>query len=197
MTQYKTIVIDPPWPGPGAAYRCRVNSPIQLIPYTCMSGIQLAAMRIPDIATPDSQLWIWATSRNIGDAFLLAQLWGFTYRANFIWQKRPGMGRHCRHDAEFLLYCARHGALLCAPKRCPAQTQHWPKPKAHSAKPAEAYEFIRSFSEEPRIDIFSRQTRPGFTPWGNQCGLLDAPSTKHQEPSTPHQEPRTKNQEPS
>jgi len=173
--KFKTIVIAPPWPGPGAcpAFKSK-NAPDMVIPYTTQTGIQVAAMRIPEIAENESQLWIWATSRNIGDATLLAQLWGFQYRALFIWMKRLGMGRHVRHQCEFLLYCGRPGAKIVAPKECPVQVHTWPKPKRHSEKPAEAYAMIERLSEGPRIDIFARQKRPGFTPWGNQAPVEEA-----------------------
>jgi len=170
--KYKTIVIDPPWPGPGAvpAFDGTSNGPMQvnLIPYATMTGIQVAALNVPDIAAADAQLFIWATSRSVGDAMLLAQSWAFKFRGLFIWAKPLGLGRHVRSEAEFLLWAARKGAHMVKPKDCPRQIQHWPKPKRHSEKPAEAYEFIRSLTKAPRLDIFARQQRPGFQYFGNQ-----------------------------
>lgn len=176
--QFKTIVIDPPWPGPGSTPNFRKNksgkSEVSLIPYSTMSGFQLSAMRVDQTATTDAQLWMWATSRSMGDAMLLVQLWNFAYRGLFVWKKPGlGMGRHMRHQCEFLIYAGRPGAKLVQPKKCPRQFQEWPTPKAHSEKPPEAYDMIRELSDGPRIDIFARQSRPGFTPWGNQTDLLD------------------------
>lgn len=176
--KYKTIVIDPPWPGPGscpAFTSAKKRRPV-LIPYSTMTGIQCATLGVTDFAAADAQLWMWTTSRSVGDAFLLAQLWGFAYRALFIWKKQLGMGRHARSQAEFLLWCGRPGARIVEPKQCPPQIHEWPKPRAHSEKPAEAYEFIAGLSDGPRLDIFARQNRPGFEPWGNQVGLLDQPA---------------------
>ena len=173
MKKYKTIVIDPPWPGPGSCPKMYQRFPSNgVIPYTTMTGIQVAALKIKELAEPDSQLWIWATSRNLGDATLLMQLWGFDYRALFVWVKTGGglgLGRHIRHQCEFLLWAARPGARLVDPRKCPRQIQEWPKPKRHSEKPAEAYALIAELSDGPRIDIFARQARPGFTPWGNEA----------------------------
>lgn len=172
--RYRTIVIDPPWPGPGAcpAFQGNIGSKkpmkLSLIPYHTMSGIQVASLRIMDIAADDAQLFIWATSRSVGDAFLLAQTWAFSFRGLFIWKKPLGLGRHVRNEAEFLLWCGRKGAPLVEPKKCPRQIQHWPKPRRHSEKPAEAYDLISSLSEGPRIDIFARQQRPGFDSYGDQ-----------------------------
>jgi N6-adenosine-specific RNA methylase IME4 len=166
--KYKTIVIDPPWPGPGVTPRFDRDNTQSMIPYSTMTGIQVAALQVPDLAHPQSQLWLWTPTQNIGDAFLLVQLWGFNYRGLFVWIKPLGMGRHIRHQTEFLLWAGRPGARLVEPRNCPRQIQTWPKPRRHSEKPAEAYDMIRSLSDGPRIDIFARQHRPGFTPWGNE-----------------------------
>lgn len=172
---YATVTIDPPWPGPGSSPAFDQQNSLRLIPYHTMTGIQLAAMRVPDLVTEDAQLFIWATSRSIGDAFLLMQLWSFKYRGTFIWLKAGlGLGRCVRNQCEFLLWGARTGAPLPDPKNVPRQVQTWKKPRAHSEKPAEAYKMMAQLSDGPRLDIFARQTRPGFTPWGNQVGLLDA-----------------------
>jgi protein gp37 len=48
VTKFKTIVIDPPWPGPGQA-RSMKGGEAQVIPYQTMTGIQIAALRIRDL----------------------------------------------------------------------------------------------------------------------------------------------------
>lgn len=173
---YKTIVIDPPWPGPGSVHRFDVNQTkrsVSVIPYSTMTVVNIAALRIRDIAAPDSCLWIWATSRSIGDAMLLMELWGFTYRGLFIWMKRLGMGRHMRHQVEMLLWAGRPGARLVDPRKCPRQVHEWPRPRRHSEKPAEAYAMIAELCDGPRIDIFARQARPGFEAWGNEAPIAE------------------------
>jgi N6-adenosine-specific RNA methylase IME4 len=174
--KYKTIVIDPPWPGPGnvPAFDSELSAgkiASVLIPYSTMTGIQVAALRVSEIATMDAQLWLWCCSRSVGDAFLLCQAWGFKYRGLFVWRKmtgKGGLGMNMRNQCEFLLWGARHGARISHGADCPWQVHEWRRPKRHSEKPAEAYELIRSLSDGPRIDIFARQHRPGFTPWGNE-----------------------------
>ena len=89
--------------------------------------------------------------------------------------KKPlGLGRNVRSEAEFLIWGARRGAR--APEMpSPRQVHEWKKPKRHSEKPAAAYTFIKSLSDGPRLDIFARQSRPGFEAWGNQADRLDDP----------------------
>lgn len=172
---YRTIVIDPPWTGPGAVPAFNQDGPY-LMPYTTMTGVQVAALQIDDIATDDAQLWLWATTRSLGDAYLLLPAWSFKYRALFVWKKPLGLGRHVRHQCEFLLWGARKKAKLNDPKKTPKQLHEWPRPPRHSEKPAEAYEMIADLSDGPRLDIFARQTRPGFDAFGNQAGRLDDPA---------------------
>ena len=184
-TKYKTIVIDPPWPGPGETWSpkgvgetntFRPNARTKkwtssVIPYSTMTGIQCAALNVPELTAEAGQLFLWAPSRHIGDAYLLLQLWGFRYRGLFVWKKPLGMGRHMRHQCEFILWGGRPGARLVEPKACPTQFHEWKKPKRHSEKPPEAYELMRRLSDAPRLDIFARQSRPGFVAWGNQAPI--------------------------
>ena len=172
MKKYKTIVIDPPWPGPGEARSLKGGTNV-VIPYQTMTGIQVAALRIRDLADAGANLWLWATSRSLGDASLLMELWGFRYAGLHIWQKPPGLGCWMRHDSEFLLRGTTPGEPIKLP--APAQTHHWKRPKAHSEKPAEAYAMIADLCPGPRIDIFARQARPGFTPWGNEAPASNLP----------------------
>ena len=167
--KYKTIVIDPPWPGPTEHRTCKGGGKT-LIPYQTMTGIQLASLRVGDIADDDAQLWLWATTRGIADAFSLMSLWGFGYAGMFIWKKQPNLGPWIRHDSEFLLRGVRRMAKIQLP--APQQTHEWPRPKRHSEKPAEAYAMIAEKSPGPRIDIFARQSRPGFEAWGNEAPLI-------------------------
>ncbi len=176
--KYKTIVIDPPWDGVNATRvfkRGLSGRGVIVLPYTTMSGIQIASLRVAELAAPDAQLFIWTTSRSVGDAYLLLQGWKFNYRGILIWQKRLGLGRYVQHQAEFLLWGARQGARGPAPGKAIRQIYTWPRPKRHSEKPPEAYRFIRALSDAPRLDIFSRQHRPGFRGWGDEHGKLDAP----------------------
>jgi N6-adenosine-specific RNA methylase IME4 len=136
------------------------------MPYQTMTGIQLAGINVRSIAADGAQLWLWSPSRQIGDATLLMQLWGFSYAGLFIWKKPPTLGPWIRHDTEFLLRGVRKDARIKLP--APPQTHQWPRPKRHSEKPAQAYELIAEFSPGPRVDIFARQSRPGFEAWGNE-----------------------------
>lgn len=172
--RYQTIVIDPPWDGPGTCPRFKKIAPESVIPYQTMSGIQIASLRVKDLAAPGAQLFLWTASRHIGDAYLLVQTWGFRYRGLLIWQKPLGLGRYVRGEAEFLIWAVSPGSPQLPPGNAIRQIYQWPNPRRHSEKPAEAYKLIRQLSQPPRIDIFARQHRPGFAAWGNEVHELPA-----------------------
>jgi N6-adenosine-specific RNA methylase IME4 len=47
--------------------------------------------------------------------------------------------------------------------------------RQHSQKPDEAYERIEHmYPDLPKLELFARATRPGWTPWGNQTGQAQA-----------------------
>lgn len=164
---YHTIVIDPPWPGPGATPAFN-DKPSIMLPYATMTGVQVAAMGVDRLASQTAQLFIWTTSRNVGDAYLLLQGWGFKYRGLLVWLKNGiGPGRHVRSQCEFCLWGGRRGAPMVEPSEAPHQVQTWPR-GAHSEKPAAAYELFRKLSPPPRLDIFARRKHRGFEPWGNE-----------------------------
>src|SRR3989304_1859355 len=116
-----------------------------------MGGRAVAALPTPEIAARDANLFLWAIARSIADAFLLVQLWGFSYRGLLVWRKPLGLGLAMRHECEFLLWGARSGARRPANGKAIRQIHDWPKPRRHSEKPAEAYALIPSITDAPRI----------------------------------------------
>jgi N6-adenosine-specific RNA methylase IME4 len=174
VKRYKTIVIDPPWPGPGASPAFDAQAPLRLIPYHTMTGVQCAALNVRTVADDDAQIFLWTCSRSLGDAYLLLQTWAFSFRGLFIWKKPLGLGRHVRSEAEFLLWGGRHGAPMVEPTNCPRQIQVWKPPGGHSEKPEGAYDLIRELSVGPRLDVFARRRRDGFDAWGDDLPESEA-----------------------
>lgn len=169
---YRTLVVDPPWPGPGSVPAFQAHKRLRVVlPYHTMTGIQVSALNVPGLAADGAQLFLWATCRGLGDAYLLLQTWGFPYRAMFVWKKPLGLGKHVRHEAEFLIWGARPGAPQVAQRDRPRQVHEWPR-RGHSEKPEEAYALIRTLSRGPRLDVFARQERSGFERWGAEAAEL-------------------------
>ena len=58
--QYHTIVIDPPWPGPGESPAFDRQNRLRLIPYSTMSGVQVATLGIDAVVREDVGKWHFA-----------------------------------------------------------------------------------------------------------------------------------------
>ena len=44
-----------------------------------------------------------------------------------------------------------------------------PRKREHSRKPDELYDLIEAYSPGPRLELFARGSRPGWTTWGDQA----------------------------
>lgn len=183
---FSCILADPPWrfayqsakgEGRGAERH-----------YRCASLDDIKAIPVGDVAARDCFLFLWATGPMIAEALELIPAWGFRYSAMaFVWIKTnkraprlffderaifKGMGYTTRQNAEIVLLGRRGrperlsnsiSQIIVAPRR------------EHSRKPDEAFDRIEQFCAGPRLELFARQTRPGWQAWGNETTKFDAP----------------------
>ena len=94
-----------------------------------------------------------------------------------------GLGHTTRKNAEFCLL-ARRGR----PQRLTADVREvvLEPVREHSRKPTEVYRRIERFCPGPRIDLFARERRPGWTSWGDEIGRFGAtPRTGDDEAPNP------------
>lgn len=182
LASYRTIVIDPPWSF-SAGTKGRPQH------YARMSDDEIAALPIRALAHPDGcNVFLWVTSPKLPHALGVAKAWGARYSGRgFVWVKTTsrtaedllflptdalhvGTGFTTRKNAEDCLWFKfghpRRIAMdvrevIVAPRR------------QHSRKPNEAYRRIERLSLGPRVELFSRETRPGFESWGHETGKFD------------------------
>jgi N6-adenosine-specific RNA methylase IME4 len=81
------------------------------------------------------------------------------------WKKPSiGLGTWWRYQTEHLIH-GRRGDL----RTRPGHSNLFEAPRArHSEKPDRAYELIRHASPGPRLEMFARKPRAGFTVWGDE-----------------------------
>ena len=105
------------------------------------------------------------------------EAWGFTYKTNLIWYKvrkdggpdRRGVGFYFRNVTEIILFGVRgKQARTLQPGRS-QENMLISRKREHSRKPDEQYDLIEACSWGPRIELFARGPRPGWTVWGNQA----------------------------
>ena len=164
------IYADPPWRYsqknlPGSAEKH----------YPTMSINDLCALPVTELAAPDCALFLWATFPQLPEALRLIKAWGFQYKSvAFVWLKKNrkadswfyGLGFWTRANAEVCLLATRGH-----PKRQAANVHQFiiSPIEGHSKKPDEAREKIKALlGDVPRVELFARQTVPGWDVWGNE-----------------------------
>ena len=143
--------------------------------YPTMRIEDICALPVSSIAAPDCALFMWVTFPTLPDAFKVLEAWGFTYKTvAFVWVKRNrkspgwfwGLGHWTRANAEMCLL-----ATKSKPKRISAKVhQIIDSPvEEHSKKPDETRRrIVELVGDLPRIELFARQTTPGWDAWGNE-----------------------------
>jgi len=102
---------------------------------------------------------------------------GFNYKSNIVWHKLRkdggsdgcGVGFYFRNVTELLLFGVRgKNARTLQPGRTQVNYLGTRK-REHSRKPDEMSGLIEACSPGPRIELFARGARPGWTVWGNEA----------------------------
>src|SRR5262249_26315486 len=168
--RYPVILADPPWRRPEGTSppNCKIENH-----YPTMTTEAICALPVSALATEAAVLFLWSVAPNLPEALQVMAAWGFDYETSIVWVKHfigPGYWVRSRH--EFLLIGSRGDMPHPAPSARPDSVIEAPR-REHSRKPDEAYEIIeRMYPELPRIELFARQTRPGWAAWGNEIGAV-------------------------
>jgi N6-adenosine-specific RNA methylase IME4 len=174
---YGKIIADPAWLYELYSKAGETKAP--QAQYNCMSTDDIAALPVGHLAAGDCLLLLWATAPMLPDAFRVMSSWGFRYVTAGTWAKQSstgkawafGTGYVLRSAAEFYLigaigspeYVSRSERnLMVAPTR------------GHSRKPDDQYGLMDRLCPNVKgVELFARQTRPGWDAWGNEVGKFD------------------------
>lgn len=167
---YEIIYADPPW-----RYSAKKVQGAAENHYPTMSIDELCALPVAELAAKDSALFMWATFPQLPEALRLIRAWGFTYKSvAFVWLKKNkkadswfyGLGFWTRANAEVCLLATKGH-----PKRQAADIHQFiiSPIEAHSKKPDETRDkIVALMGDRPRVELFARQTPPGWDVWGNE-----------------------------
>jgi N6-adenosine-specific RNA methylase IME4 len=179
---WKTILADPPAPFKTWSARGAGRSPDNH--YKTMSWREIEALPVEAVSAPDCVLFLWFTWPTLPDAMRIISAWGFIYKTGaFDWMKADpyclfaddttpvmGCGYWTRSNTEACLLATRG-----RPKRLHADVRQGiiaPR-REHSRKPDEIHGRIERLVGGPRLELFARQSRPGWTAWGNETSKFD------------------------
>lgn len=162
--QYRTIIIDPPWPY-GTVYdkdTRRVASP-----YPEMSIEAISSTDFP--FADDCVLWFWTTHKFLPASFEILQEWGFDYKAVMVWNKeKMGIGYWLRMQCEFCLLAIKGNPIWETTDTIDIINE---SRREHSRKPEKFYKIILDISPKPIGEAFPRQKREGIKViTGNEIG---------------------------
>lgn len=195
----RLIVADPPWLFQNYSAKGEernANQHYDCKPTPWMYGIPVDVLT----NTKGCLLMMWATNPMLRDAFDVMDAWGFNYCTAGTWVKRTSKTYKLCFGGGYAFRSANEPILLGIKGRVslesrsqrgviisedddmanvlPIETLGFTveaiRPTEHSRKPDAFYHAARSLvTEGPAVDLFSRETRPGFVPWGNEVGKFN------------------------
>jgi len=126
---------------------------------------EIAALPVPELLTEDAIVWLWTTTRFLGEAIMMAaQSWGLAKRNVLTWDKeRVGNGHWLLGQTEHCLLLTRGEPLF---EQGNATTLIRERSREHSRKPEAFYELVVNTCPRPKLEMFARERRSGFEPWG-------------------------------
>jgi N6-adenosine-specific RNA methylase IME4 len=178
--RYGVIYADPPWSfctwSPKGTGRGAVSH------YDCLDYEVLAALPVAELAAKDCILLLWVPDPFLRRGHDLIEAWGFKFKTvGFYWVK---LNKAAKHDADFFVGLGHW--TRANPEQCLLATRGHPSRKAtdvrrlvverrrqHSRKPDCVRERIERLVDGPYLELFARETKPGWDSWGDQVGLFD------------------------
>ena len=163
--KFSCIVADPPW---SMRLIEREQRPDQgrHVAYPTMEVDEIAKLPVGDLAADDCHLYLWVTHRFLPAGLHLLEEWGFAYQCVMTWRKNVGFTPFSwMYDTEHVLF-ARRGNLKMT--QLGLRLSFEAAVAGHSVKPDVFYERVIAASPGPRLEMFARRPREGFTVWGNE-----------------------------
>ncbi|HEY2837802.1 MAG TPA: MT-A70 family methyltransferase, partial [Pirellulales bacterium] len=149
--------------------------------YDVMREPELSSLPVEILAANDCVLFLWTCWPVLEWSLRTIKDWGFEFKTcGFCWVKaRANQIEMFNEDIDphmTLGYWTRSNSEVCLlatrgkPKRQDAgikQAIIEPR-REHSRKPDEFYSRVEAYSPGPRVELFARQAREWWTPWGNE-----------------------------
>ena len=173
--RFGTILADPPWEFQNSTGKIAPEHK-RLSRYATMTLKDIEALPVAQCAADPCHLYLWVPNALLPEGLGVMKAWGFAYKSNIIWHKLRkdggsdgrGVGFYFRNVTEMLLFGVRgKNARTLAPGRTQVNYLGTRK-REHSRKPDEIFPIVEGCSPGPRLELFARGQRPGWTSWGDQ-----------------------------
>ena len=169
--KYRCLIIDPPWEMEKISRDERPNQG-KYLDYPTMTIEELEKLPIKELADKEGcHIYLWTTHKHLPDALKIFESWGAKYQCLMTWVKPTGMTPFSwMYNTEHVLF-GRIGSLKL--EKLGIKLAFNEKSREHSRKPDVFYNIVKQASPEPRLDMFSRESREGFNLWGNEVNKFD------------------------
>ena len=173
MKKYNIIYADPPWSYKVWSSKGTGRSAEQH--YNTMNIEDIKKLPIHKIAANDCCLFLWVTFPCLLEGLETIKAWNFTYKTcAFNWVKKNkksdswfwGLGHWTRANSEICLLATKGN-----PKRISKSVHQVcdARIREHSRKPDEIRDkIVQLCGDLPRIELFARQSTPGWDIFGNE-----------------------------
>jgi len=177
--KYNIIYADPPWHyGSKSAVNNTIGSEIKPLSdhYNTMTLQELKELPIKNITKDDAVCFMWVTDSHLDEALEIFKAWGFKYKTiAFNWVKTTSKGNYCKNVAPWTMKNSEicllgvKGTMSKYKQANNIESLVIAERTKHSKKPQEVRNRIELlFGDLPRIELFARQTSPGWDAWGNE-----------------------------
>ncbi len=166
------IMADPPWKTEMRSEKGLKKSPESH--YRTMPIDEICAFPVEMLASPNCLLWLWTRPAQLKHGIAVLEAWGFELKTMGWWPKMIKSGKQAFGTG----YIFRNAGepFLIGTRGAPRTTKSvrdtiFGVRRENSRKPDEAYLAAeRLMPDVLRLDLFSRQDRPGWTSWGDETG---------------------------
>lgn len=173
--QFATILADPPWRFSNRTGKMAPEHR-RLFRYRTMTTTEIAALPVPEITAPVTHLYLWVPNALLMDGLEVMSAWGFTYKTNIVWYKvrkdggpdGRGVGFYFRNVTELLLFGVKGRNARTLPPARRRVNIVVARKRDHSRKPDEVYDIVETCSPRPWLELFARNSRNGWTVWGDE-----------------------------
>jgi N6-adenosine-specific RNA methylase IME4 len=175
-TRFGTVLADPPWQFQNRTGKMAPEHK-RLQRYPTMTLRDICDLPVQAVVADTAHLYLWVPNALLPEGLKVMEMWGFAYKSNLIWYKvrkdggpdRRGVGFYFRNVTEVLLFGVRGKGARTLPMGRTQENILVSQKREHSRKPDEQYAVIEGCSPGPRLEMFARGPRVGWTVWGNQA----------------------------
>lgn len=170
---FGTILVDPPWFFDDQGSQRLSTEHAAGAGYVGMPDGAILALPVNERAARSAHLYVWSTDIHLHLALHCIERWRFRFLQGLIWGKRTarnwrprvGGGHYFRHVHEYVLFAVRGQAPAA---RHDLLSRFDAVNEGHSTKPPAIHAIAEAMSPGPRLEMFARRHRAGWTCWGDQ-----------------------------